>query len=269
MFDPNQTKTATGGGVGADGETRRLPNATRAREKGVDPRLAEIVTAGARALPPGYKVRLNSGGRDASAPGFHPSGRATDWEIVAPDGTTVPNRGDDKSGLYTQLARGAYGYQEEAHPELTGKFQWGGQFGTSKKNPNEPDLMHFDIGGRRGRLTRYSREKIGAIAPGQIEKAKPPTTLATKRNDADIDPSLLNPERAALDKDMGHEITSRVHGTGEISVKVDAPSNFKVRAKAGGIFKKHNIQRQTQMEPAQSGPAPASGGGGQAETVAI
>ena len=36
-----------------------------------------------------------------------------------------------------------------------------------------------------------------------------------------------------------------------------------------GIFKKHNIQRQTQMEPAQSGPAPASGGGGQAETVAI
>ena len=229
---------ATAGGVGAAGEDRRLPNASRASEKGVDPRLAEIVTQGANALPPGYKVRLNSGARSASAPGFHPHGKATDWEIVAPDGTVVPNRGDDKSGLYTQLARGAYGYQEQAHPELTGKFQWGGQFGTSSKNPNEPDLMHFDIGGRRGRISSYSREKIGAISPDQIGASR----------------------RQALDKDMGNEITSRVHGTGEINVKVDAPSHFKVRARAGGLFKKHNIQRNTQMEPAQSAPPARSRG---------
>jgi hypothetical protein len=156
---PPSVAAAVAAGGGGD---RMMPGRNL---KGTDPRLAEIVGAAARGLPEGYKIQPTSGLRDPRAPGFHPSGRATDWQIIGPDGKPVSNRGEDSTGLYTQLARNAYGYQEAMHPELTGTFQWGGQFGTSKRNPNEPDLMHFDIGGRRGRLSRYSREAIGATMP--------------------------------------------------------------------------------------------------------
>ena len=143
--------------------------------KGTDSRLTEIVTAAASVLPPGYTIQPTSGVRTAGQ-GQHTLGKAQDWQIFKPDGTPVVNRGDDSTGLYTQLARAAYGYQEKYHPELTGQFQWGGQFGTSTaNNPNEPDLMHFDIGGRRGRIERYSRESIGAVLPPVAGGAAAPT----------------------------------------------------------------------------------------------
>ena len=132
--------------------------------KGVDPRVAEIVGAAAEGLPAGYKVKPTSGVR-ATGHGQHTKAAAADWQIIDPDGKPISNRGDDTTGLYTKLAKNAYGYQEKNHPELTGKFQWGGQFGTSAAHPDEPDLMHFDIGGRRGRITKYSRESIGAELP--------------------------------------------------------------------------------------------------------
>ena len=104
--------------------------------------------------------------------GQHTLGKAQDWQIFDAHGNPVVNRGDDSTGLYTLLARNAYGYQEKYYPELTGQFQWGGQFGTSTaNNPNEPDLMHFDIGGRRGRIERYSRESIGAALPSDTGAA--------------------------------------------------------------------------------------------------
>jgi hypothetical protein len=131
---------------------------------GVDPRIAEIIGAAAQALPPGYTVRPTSGLR-TEGQGQHTLGKAADWQIIDADGKPVSNRGDDTTGLYTTLARNAYGYQEKNHPELTGQFQWGAQFGTSAKNPEEPDLMHFDIGGRRGHIAQYSRETIGAVLP--------------------------------------------------------------------------------------------------------
>jgi hypothetical protein len=181
---------------GGGGE-RRIPGRDL---KGTDPRLAEIVQAAAKGLPEGYKVQATSGMRDASAPGFHPKGKATDWQIIGPDGKPISNRGEDTTGLYTKLAQNAYGYQEKYHPELTGKFQWGGQFGTSSRNPNEPDLMHFDIGGRRGRLSRYSREKIGATLPptGTAPPAAPPPPapppqVATADNAAKIRADLEKP----------------------------------------------------------------------------
>lgn len=148
--------------------------------KGTDPRLTEIVQAAAQALPAGYMVRPTSGVR-TEGQGQHTLGKATDWEIVDPNGKTVENRGNDASGLYTTLAKNAYGYQEKYHPDLTGQFQWGGQFGTSASNPNEPDLMHFDIGGRRGRIGQYSRESIGSALPGGDQ------TSSTNSNTANPD----------------------------------------------------------------------------------
>ena len=165
-----------GGGVtvvgqGAATGDRIVPGADL---KGVDPRIAEIVGAAAEALPPGYKVSPTSGVR-ATGQGQHTKAAAADWQIIDPNGKPVPNRGDDTTGLYTKLAKNAYGYQEQNHPELTGQFQWGGQFGTSANNPNEPDLMHFDIGGRRGRIGKYSRETIGAeLPPGAKGAAEQP-----------------------------------------------------------------------------------------------
>ena len=139
---------------------------------GVDPRVAEIVAAAAEGLPEGYKIRPTSGVRDKGQ-GQHTKAKATDWEIVKPDGTAIPNEGEDTTGMYTLLAKNAYGYQEKNHPDLTGDFNWGGAHGTGGK-PHQlevPDLMHFDIGGRRGHIKKYSREAIGAEYP---PSPKPP-----------------------------------------------------------------------------------------------
>ena len=119
-------------------------------------------------LPPGYKNPIGVGCPARQGRADTTKGNAQDWQIIGPDGA-VRNRGDDVTGLYTTLAKNAYGYQEKNYPELTGKFQWGGQFGTSSKNPNEPDLMHFDVGGRRGRISKYSRERIGSAMPADSD----------------------------------------------------------------------------------------------------
>ena len=132
--------------------------------KGTDQRITEIVTAASSVLPPGYTIRPTSGFR-AGVQGFHSKGMAQDWQIFDAKGRAIANRGRDSTGLYTLLARAAYGYQEANYPDLTGRFNWGGAFGTAIGGNEIPDLMHFDIGGRRGHITQYSREAIGAIQP--------------------------------------------------------------------------------------------------------
>ena len=174
-----------GAGGGSGGEVaeggkyegnRRLPNAKGVwGEKNADPRIADIVSHAAEGLPPGYKIQMTSAGRDPSRKGFHPKGMAEDYQIVGPDGKVVNNRGWDETGLYKKLARNAYGYQEKKYPGLTGKFQWGGQFGTAIGGGGVPDLMHFDTGGRRGHYNQFSREAIGSELPPEA-----PTATADK-----------------------------------------------------------------------------------------
>ena len=169
---PNGQAIPTPNGVATGG--RRLPNAKGVwGENRADPRIAEIVSAAAEGLPPGYKIQMTSAGRDPSRRGFHPRGMAEDFQIIGPDGRAVNNRGWDETGLYKKLAQNAYGYQEKMHPELTGKFQWGGQFGTQIGGGGVPDLMHFDVGGRRGNYSQFSREAIGSTLPptGRIDSA--------------------------------------------------------------------------------------------------
>jgi hypothetical protein len=162
---PTPNAVATGG--------RRLPNAKGVwGEERADPRIAEIVSAAAEGLPPGYKIQMTSAGRDPSRRGFHPRGMAEDYQIVGPDGKVINNRGWDETGMYTKLAQNAYGYQEKTHPELTGKFQWGGQFGTAIGGGGVPDLMHFDVGGRRGNYKQFSREAIGSTLPPTVDTAR-------------------------------------------------------------------------------------------------
>jgi hypothetical protein len=54
--------------------------------------------------------------------------------------------------------------------------------------------------------------------------------------------------RAQIDNGMAQ----RVEGTGKITVDVNAPKGTRVGAEGGGLFKKTEVQRNTQMEPAAS-----------------
>jgi hypothetical protein len=47
-------------------------------------------------------------------------------------------------------------------------------------------------------------------------------------------------------------MAQKVEGTGKLSVHVNAPRGTKVGAEGRGIFKKTEVTRQTQMEPAAS-----------------
>jgi hypothetical protein len=52
-----------------------------------------------------------------------------------------------------------------------------------------------------------------------------------------------------------------VNGSGKISVVVEGPPRTKAGAEGDGLFKKTEVTRQVQMEPASSGPAVAANGG--------
>jgi hypothetical protein len=57
-----------------------------------------------------------------------------------------------------------------------------------------------------------------------------------------------------LDEPLGREITSRVEGSGRITVDVNAPRGTTVGAEAGGLFREVEMNRMTQMSPSAVGP---------------
>jgi hypothetical protein len=143
-----------------------LPRLAKADVADVDPRLLEIVEAGAGHLPPGYHARINEGYNPGGHVGnsqHHIRGKgAIDVSILDKNGNPLPNEGGDPTGLYHRMARGAYGEMLRRHPELKGKLAWGGAFGASRSNP-KPDLMHFDIGGSRGAIAENRLENMGPL----------------------------------------------------------------------------------------------------------
>jgi hypothetical protein len=129
----------------------------------VDPRIPEIVGAAAGHLPEGYKVEMTSGYRGEDVPNHN--GRAADFHIVDPQGNVLRNRGEDPGGMYQTLARHAYGEMLARHPDLKGRFAWGGAFGTELGGGGERDLMHFDINRERGRYEEHQLRNMGPV-PG-------------------------------------------------------------------------------------------------------
>lgn len=143
------------------------PGASLAR---VNPELIAMVKAGAKYLPEGYTIRPTSGFRNSA--GYHGVGQASDWQIYTPDGKPIPNRGPDTTGLYTRLARGAYTEMLENNPQYKGKFAWGGAFETSSGS-GQQDLMHFDLGGERGRLSpQLQLQNLGPLSPADVAAAR-------------------------------------------------------------------------------------------------
>jgi hypothetical protein len=195
---------------------------------GVDPRLAEIIGAGAKHLPPGYRVEQSSGYRPGDS-GFHGRGMAADVRIIGPDGKEIRNQGDDSSGMYEALARHSYGEMLARHPDLKGKLGWGGNFGTQKGGGGENDLMHLDLGGDRGRRGPPLTER-GAF-PGE-------------KYGADFDAA-----RASIDKAQGGG--AGMNGTASVTVDFkNVPSGVKTAAEADGIFKDLRINREPQAPKA-------------------
>jgi len=140
--------------------------------RGVDPRLQEIMTSASRHLPEGYKVQVTSGHSPThGSPGSqHRRHNAMDVQIIGPDGKAIRNRGPDTTGMYGYLGRAAYTEMLARYPELKGRLAWGGSFGTSGRNPREADLMHYDIGGERGRLAPHL-SAMGPLTAGETQVA--------------------------------------------------------------------------------------------------
>src|SRR5262249_31245291 len=91
---------------------------------------------------------------------MHRKRLAVDVRIFDPQGREIRPRGADTTGMYELLARH---FMAEAQARGVGHMaEWGGRFGTSSRNPNEPDLMHFDFGGKRGHL----RGPVAVGVPG-------------------------------------------------------------------------------------------------------
>jgi hypothetical protein len=68
------------------------------------------------------------------------------------------------------------------------------------------------------------------------------------------------PDREALNRGaLNGAMTHKVEGTGSIDVNVSAPAGTRVAAESGGLFKKINMTRQTQMSHAAGGPSTPAG----------
>ena len=135
----------------------------------VRPALAETLKAASAFMPEGYSI-VATAGQGGPAQGHSPgsqhiSGNAMDVKILY-NGQPIPNRGADVTGMYTRLAHEWYQQVLKLHPELASKAAWGGEFGTSRANRYEPDLMHFDFGGRAHRAYIRQAAWMYADKPG-------------------------------------------------------------------------------------------------------
>jgi hypothetical protein len=160
-IDPQQFLRPGGAGAAPTGGGTVTTKETPA---GVNPELhAAMEKAFTNVLPPGYSARVTSGVRE-EAGSQHALGQAEDWQIYDPSGQPIRNRGADISGYYRKAAVEGLAQLQISDPELAKKFAWGGHFGTALGGGGEADLMHYDIGGVRGRIGDPYGERADAAA---------------------------------------------------------------------------------------------------------
>jgi hypothetical protein len=104
----------------------------------------------AATLPPGWTARMSSGVRLDNPSSQHAFGRAEDWHIYRDDGSEVPNRGPDKTGIFHHVIVQALVNYAYLNPQgyAQHKFAWGNYFET-QKGSGQRDIMHADTGGAR------------------------------------------------------------------------------------------------------------------------
>lgn len=137
-------KLGMGGNAGA-----AKTSATRANMAGVDPSLMAAIDAASKETP--YGVRLKSGFRSGD-PRLHGMGLAADVELF--DKATGKPLADyqtpETAAAYKAYADRVKAAYEAQNPGKSGELRWGGYFGGGKGTYGALDLMHFDVGGRRG-----------------------------------------------------------------------------------------------------------------------
>ena len=235
---------------------------TGAQMAGVDPKIVEAVTAGASHMPKGYSVEIFSGKRGGTDP--HGHGEAIDVRIRKPDGTLIPDRGADTTGMYQRLAQLTYGEIKARHPELANRYAWGGSFETSRGS-GVPDLMHHDLMGRRGGIRPGMHPQIQALGaiplaperPAELAK-KPPVELP-KKLPADIHQRARSmfghPHMQSADL-LGNARKAGMMGgqsqkvTGEASMRIDLrgfPKGTKTKTEMSGMFSQIRVARGRAM----------------------
>jgi hypothetical protein len=123
--------------------------------------LVQIVGEASRSLPANFRIVVTStlrvGSRVAGTGGIsrHATGEAIDVQIIDPQTGPIPNKGEDHTGFYRQVAIAAFHANEQVFPERRGRLAWGGNFTTGPAN-GPRDLMHFDYGGDRGRFGKLA-----------------------------------------------------------------------------------------------------------------
>lgn len=139
----------------------------------INPDLASAAEAAAGYLPNGYSVRATSGHRPGD-PRLHGRHMAADFEIVGPNGEAIPNAGKDSTGMYRQYAQHMYGWMQQNNPEAAGKLAWGGSFPIPYgRRFGQADLMHFDLGGQRGRWAQFQPQNMGGVRGVDYARAAP------------------------------------------------------------------------------------------------
>jgi hypothetical protein len=150
---------------------------------------------------------------------------ASDWQIFGPDGKPIPNRGADASGMYTRLASGVKTWATKNDPGLVNRLGWGGAFGTQLGGGGVPDLMHFDLGGSRGRMVperQFSRLPLLPDAPRRIDQAN-------------------------------NAAAGGVTATGNVNVAITSNGTAaKATASADGLWQKTTIQNYKQMQKTEA-----------------
>jgi len=127
--------------------------------KDVDQKFLETLKAYAEKFEAnsGYDVSFYSGYRPGSGQSEHGHGEAVDIRLTDRNtGQALPNYqvhgNPEVTRAYQSFANGLKGYADQNAPEIGQNLRWGGYF-SGVGNPSKygaMDLMHFDLGGRRG-----------------------------------------------------------------------------------------------------------------------
>jgi uncharacterized protein (TIGR02594 family) len=108
--------------------------------------------------------------------------------------------------------------------------------------------------GIRGAIASGDTAAIKAWLPEHYRTAggRPLQALIDRRNE---EASWVGNQALARSQiDRSQASTTKVEGTGKLSVNVNAPKGTGVNAEGGGLFKNVEVNRQTQMAPARRGP---------------
>ncbi|WP_083919163.1 tape measure protein [Methylosinus sp. LW4] len=128
----------------------------------VNAQLKDIIDNASKSLPEGWRAQFVSGFRHTGAinpNSLHDRGLATDVQLFDDKGKALPNY--QNAGTfrdYEKFAQAAKRYQTDRYPELNDKFAWGGYYGGRGGRAlgyGGADLMHFDLGGKRGRMGNW------------------------------------------------------------------------------------------------------------------